>query len=68
MATVSRRGTECKHGAQPDHGTYFIRTLRKKDATSKRQTKLQFIVSELNFSKPTTQLGHTHSRNSISNT
>ena len=45
MVTVSRRGTECKQGAEPDHRTYFIRRQRKKDATCKRQTKLQFIVS-----------------------
>ena len=47
MATVSRRGTECKQGVEPDHGTYFIRRQRKKDATCKRQTQLQFIVSGL---------------------
>jgi len=64
MGTVSCRGTECKQGVEPDHGTYFIRRQRKKDATCKRQTKLQFIVSELysnrklrNAAEQTTYLG-----------
>jgi hypothetical protein len=26
------RGTECKHGAESDHGAYFIKTQRKKRA------------------------------------